>query len=505
MTDRAAGGLLAIDLGTSSVKTLVLDQHGHIAGRGRGSYPTLHPRPSHDEQRLDDWLQATISAATSARRFAPNLEIQGVTVTGQMHGTVLFDKAAQLIGQAIIWSDRRAAGDIDRLAGLLGPDLAERIGGPLAPGYQAVTLAWLRMHRPDAWRRIDRILLPKDALVYLLTGIAATDPSDAVGTGLFNAETGHWDREILDRLGISPDWLPPVLPSGTPIVPLIDDAAEAMQLAPGIPVIVAGGDAPVAVVGGGVTDPQAALVLLSTGAQVIRPVHDYRPDPAGRWHTWPSALPAGSGGARWNQIGATLNAGRALNWIHTLVAPDATLAELLDRAATVPPLSDGLLFIPYLIGERSPLIDPHARGAFIGLSEGHGADQMARAVIEGVTLAVADALDALSSDRALPQTIQLGGGGASSPVWRQIVADVLNIRIQVCGVSDLSALGAARIAAHTLGWEDISRPSFHSPGQGETILPRPEYAARYRELFAVYRQATASLLPLTRSLRDLSQ
>lgn len=505
MAARAGSGLLAIDLGTSSIKTLLLDQHGQIVGRGRASYPTLHPRPAHNEQLLDDWLQATISAATSARRFAPHLDIQCVAVSGQMHGTVLFDRAAHPIGQAIIWSDQRAAGDIDRLAKSLGPGLADRIGGPLAAGYQAPTLAWLRVHRPEKWSRIDKILLPKDALVYLLTGIAATDPSDAVGTGLFDARSGHWDSQILDRLGIDPNWLPLILPSGTPIVPLTGGAAEAMQLAPGIPVIVAGGDAPVAVVGAGVTDPQAALVLLSTGAQVIRPVHDYRPDPAGRWHTWPSALPAGSGGARWNQIGATLNAGRALSWIHALVAPEATLAELLDRAATVPPLSDGLLFIPYLIGERSPLIDPHARGAFIGLGEGHGADQMARAVIEGVTLAVADALDSLSSDRALPGTIQLGGGGASSLVWRQIVADILNTPIQVSGVSDLSALGAARIAAHTLGWVDISGASSHSPGQGETMYPRPDYAARYRELLAVYRQAASSLLPLTRSLRDLRQ
>lgn len=505
MAARAVSGLLAIDLGTSSVKTLVLDQHGHIVGRGRASYPTLHPRPSHDEQLLDDWLQATISATTSARRFAPNLDIQGVAVTGQMHGTVLFDQRALPIGPAIIWSDRRASEDIDALAGMLGPGLAERIGGPLAPGYQAATLAWLRVHRPETWSRIDKILLPKDALVYLLTGIAATDPSDAVGTGLLDAESGHWDGDILDRLGIDPDWLPPVMPSGTPIVPLTVDAAEAMQLAAGIPVIVAGGDAPVAAIGAGVTDPHAALVVLSTGAQVIRPAHDYRPDPAGRWHTWPSARPAGANGAKWNQIGATLNAGRALTWIRALVAPDATLAELLDRAADVPPVADGLLFIPYLIGERCPLTDPHARGAFIGLREAHGADQMARAVIEGVTLAVADVLDHLSSDLSLPGTIQLGGGGGSSPVWRQIVADVLNVRIQVSGVADLSALGAARIAAHTLGWADISGALSHKPGQVQMLLPRPEHAARYRTLLTVYRQAASSLLPVTQALRDISR
>lgn len=505
MTARPDQGVLAIDLGTSSVKTLVLDQHGQVIGRGQASYPTLHPHPSHDEQYLDDWLQAAISAAGSAQRFAPHLDVRAVAVTGQMHGTVLFDRAGQSIGPAIIWSDRRASGDIDALAAAFGRDLAERIGGPLAAGYQSATLAWLRVHRPVEWSRIGKILLPKDALVYLLTGIAATDPSDAVGTGLLDAGTGHWDSAILDRLGIEPEWLPPIMPSGTPIVPLTVAVAEAMQLRPGIPVVVAGGDAPVAAIGAGVTDSDAALVVLSTGAQVIRPAVEYRPDPAGRWHTWPSAIPAGATGARWNQIGATLNAGRALNWIHRLVAADTTMSELLDRAANVPPAADGLLFIPYLIGERCPLNDPHARGAFIGLSEAHGPEQMIRAVVEGVTLAIADTLDYLSGNRPLPGTIRLGGGGAASPVWRQIVADVLNAQIRVSSVADLSALGAARIAAHTLGWAPISGTQTRKPDHARMISPHPDQAARYHELLTVYRQAAATLVPLTHALRDLSK
>lgn len=503
MAARSRGALLAIDLGTSSVKTLVLDELGRIAGRGRASYPTLHPRPLHDEQILDDWLKATISAAASARRFAPNLSIEGIAVTGQMHGTVLFDRAGQPIAPAVIWSDLRAAAEIDALTSSLGPHLAERIGGQLATGYQAATLAWLRGQRPDIWGRIEKILSPKDALVYLLTGIAAADPSDAAGTGLLDAESGHWDRDILRHLAIDPDWLPPIMPSGTPIVPLADDAADAMQLAAGIPVIVAGGDAPVAAIGAGVTDPDAALVLLSTGAQAIRPAHDYRPDPAGRWHTWPSALPAGANGAKWNQVATTLNAGRALAWIRTLVAPDSTLSELLERAGGVPPLPEGLLFMPYLAGERSPLADPHARGAFIGLGEGHGADELARAVIEGVTLAIADALDALSSDRPLPGTVQLGGGGATSPVWRQIVADVLDVRVQVSGIADLSAFGAARIAAHTLGWAELAPASAAMQDHGEIVSPRADHAARYRELFSVYRRAASTIAPLTQTLRDI--
>jgi len=500
----ARDAILAIDLGTSSVKTLVLDRHGRVAGRGQASYPTLHPQPLHDEQRLDDWLEATISATASARRFSPHLAIGAIAVTGQMHGTVLFDRAGQPVGPAIIWSDRRAAADIERLAGSLGPNLAERIGGPLAPGYQAATLDWLRAHRPGMWTKIDKVLLPKDALVFLLTGVAATDPSDAVGTGLLAASRGTWEGNILDRLGIEPEWLPPIMPSGTPIVPLTVHAAEALELTPGIPVILAGGDAPVAATGAGVTDPDDALVVLSTGAQVIRPSSAYRPDPAGRWHSWPSAVPAGASGVRWNQVGATLNAGRALTWIRELVAPDATGPELIERSAKSTPLAGGLMFLPYLVGERSPLSDSRARGAFIGLDEAHGPAEMTRAVIEGVTLGIADTLEHMSRDLPCPATVRLGGGGASSTLWRQIVADVLDVQVQVASVADLSALGAARIAAHTLDWSRIPDSVAASSESGQVISPDPQLAARYRQLLAVYRRAAMTTVPLTHALREIA-
>lgn len=502
MARPAEAGVLAIDLGTSSVKTLVLDQRGEVNGRGRASYPTLHPRPDQDEQHLDDWLQAAIAATASARRFAPHLDIRAIAITGQMHGTVLFDREAEPVAPAIIWSDRRAVRDVEALAERIGPDVAERIGGALAPGFQAGTLAWLRQHRPGAWTRIARIMLPKDALVYLLTGIAATDPSDAVGTGLLDARTGHWDAGILDALGIDPDWLPPVMPSGTPIVPLKADAAEALALPAGIPVIVAGGDAPVAAVGAGVTGPDDALVVLSTGAQVIWPVSDYRPDREGRWHTWPSALPPGVDGSRWNQVGATLNAGRALTWIRDLVAPGASVSELLDRSGDVPPLADGLLFLPYLVGERCPVADPLARGAFIGLGESHGSGHLTRAAIEGVTLAIADALDIIAGDRPWPATIRLGGRGAAAPVWRQTVADVLDTSVQPSAIADLSTYGAARIAAHALDWSSLTGPM---PDGDHLVTPHRERAARYRELLAIYRRTRETVVPLTHALGVISR
>lgn len=496
-------GVLAIDLGTSSVKVLVVDRRGQVVGRGGASYPTQHPFPGFDEQEVDDWLEATITATTAARRFAPGIEIHAVTVTGQMHGTVLFDERNRSLGRAIVWSDRRATDELTDLERTLPPDLPSRIGGPLANGYQVTTLSWIRRHRQRTWSRIRKVLLPKDALVLLLTGIAATDPSDAVSTGLLDAKTGQWDGAILEALGANPEWLPPILPSGTPIVPLASDAAQALGLAAGIPVIVAGGDAPVAAVGSGVTSERAALIVLSTGAQVLRPASAYAPDPLGRWHTWPAAVPGG-GRAAWNRVGAILNAGRAVDWVHRLIGPKQTVRELVETAAHESPGADGLLFLPYLAGERSPILDPQARGAFIGLADRHGAPQLMRAVLEGITLGIADAMDLLSGESAPPEMIFLGGGGSLSPLWRQIVADTIGAPIQTSDQSDTSAFGAARIAAHALGWITLPTDQSWLPQRPAIVTPDPHRTDHYREMLPIYRRLAETVLPLSHQLQDLT-
>jgi len=502
MSSSSGVGVLAIDLGTSAVKTLIADSRGHIVGRGRASYPTQHPSPGFDEQDIDDWLEAAIVATSAARRFDPQIEILAITVTGQMHGTVLFGEDDHSLGRAVIWSDRRGANDLDDLVQVLPSDLASRIGGPLATGYQISTLHWIRRHQQRVWSKIRCVLLPKDALVFLLTGIAATDPSDAVSTGLVDARTGQWDHTILQDVGVNPNWLPPIFPSGTPIVPLTSEAAEALGLSPGIPVIVAGGDAPVAAVGSGATSGQTALIVLGTGAQILRPASSYAPDPVGRWHTWPAAIP-GSGTPAWNRVGAVVNAGRAVSWLHDLIGGKHTVGELVETAVDEPPGADGLLFLPYLTGERSPILDPHARGAFLGLSDRHGPAQMMRAVLEGVVLGIADAMDRLSVDEAPPDVIHLGGGGSSSPLWRQIVADVIGAPVQTSDLSDTSAFGAARIAAHTLGWIALPNDRDWLPQRTSLVTPDRHRSANYREMLPIYRQVAEAVLPLSRKLQNL--
>ncbi len=496
--------VLAIDLGTSSVKTLIVDLRGEIIGRGGATYPTQHPSPGFDEQEVDDWLEATITATSAARRFAPDVDIHAVSVTGQMHGTVLLDEQNQPLGRAIVWSDLRAADDLDALERAMPSDLRSRIGGPLATGYQIASLHWLRQHRRREWSRIRKVLLPKDALVLLLTGIAATDPSDAASTGLLDAKTGQWDTAILDEMGINPDWLPPILPSGTPIIPLASDAAEALGIPAGIPVVVAGGDAPVAAVGAGVTSGRSALVVLSTGAQILRPTATYAPDPAGRWHTWPAAVPGGGGAESWNRVGAVLNAGRAVSWVHGLIGGSGTVRELVDTATLAPPGADGLLFLPYLAGERSPILDPHARGAFIGLTGRHGPAHLMRAVLEGVTFSIADAMECFSREETPLAVIHLGGGGSSAPVWRQIVADTIDAPIQTSDLTDTSAFGAARIAAHTLGWITLPEDREWLPRRTAVVTPDRERVALYREILPIYRKLVDAVLPLSHQLQKVT-
>jgi xylulokinase len=493
--------VLAIDLGTSSVKTLVVSADGRIVGRGQASYPTLHPRDGYDEQMVDDWLQAVVSAVASARRFTPNTEIRAIGITGQMHGTVLLDRDGLPIHPAIIWSDRRAAGMVGVIHHRLGDDLPAIIGGPIGTGYQSLTLAWIREQRPHVWARIAHVLLPADLIGFLLTGEYATEPSNAVSTGLLTAETGTWNDAYLAELEIPEAWMPDLVPGGAQVGTLGSEAAAALDLPPGIPVVHGGGDAAAAAVGGHVLTPADAMITLSTGAQVIRPVSTYTPEPTGRWHTWPSALPAGTGNSRWLSVGAILNGGRAIDWIHRTLAPGMPIADLMEFAQSAPSGSENLLFLPYLAGERSPLLDPYARGAFIGLSDAHEPRHLVRAVLEGIALALTDTLERMTPNTSRLAHIVFGGGGSSLEI-RQIMANVLGVPLSIPPTQESSALGAASLAAHSLGWTTLGRDDRW--GQEFTTILQPVQADhdRYEERLALFRDATGSLLPIMHRLQQ---
>ena len=495
------GAILAIDLGTSSAKALIVGVDGAVLGRGQASYPTLHQREGHDEQRVDDWLDAIATAIAGARRFATGTSIEALAITGQMHGTVLIDRHRLALQAGVIWSDHRTASLVEPFRQRLGDDLPITIGGPLGTGYQALTLAWFRANRPQVWERIAHVLLPVDFVGFRLTGALATDPSNAVSTGLVNAETGAWDEGLLDAFGIPASWLPPVVATGTTIGNLTRTAAAMLDLDHGLPVIHGGGDAPAAAIGGHVRTSASAMITLSTGAQVMRPTGSYAPDRGGRWHTWPAARPPGSDIAPWLSVGALLNGGRAIDWIHRTLAPGLPIVDLMDLAHAAPVGSGGLLFLPYLAGERSPLLDPYARGAFVGLDDRHTPGYLVRAVLEGVALAITNTLDQMTPEAVRPSRVVFGGGG-SSPVVRQIIASVLGVPLTVPSTQEVSAFGAATIAAHVLGWHDLASESPLNQQPTSEVIPTARDHQLYEELLAIFREATDAILPTMHRLQQ---
>lgn len=496
----ARDAVLAIDLGTSSVKALLLSPAGDVLAVGRGPHPTHRPHPGWNEQDPADWWTGARAAVREALAQVPACRVAAIGLTGQMHGTVALDAAGEPVRPAIIWSDRRSGAAREAIAREVGDDLALRIGGPLGVGYLATTARWLRDAEPETVARIAALLLPKDALALRLTGEHVTEPSDAISTGLLNAESWTWDEVMLAAAGVDPAWLPAVLPSGTVVGPLLPSPAAALGLEPGIPVVLAGGDAPCAAFGAGVTANEEAMVVLSSGAQVILPTPGFAPDAAARWHTFPSAVGLHANGEARNRVCATGNAGIALEWLSRTT--ETPVAALLDEAATVSPGAEGVLFIPSLTGQRTPVLDALAKGAFFGLADRHERRHLARAVAEGIILACRQALDTIAGDRNhRPARVRLGGGPSQHPLVRQLVADILGLPVLPMASPDLTAIGAARSAALTIGWPDP--PVAPDPGaMAATILPDQEAATHYEALLGIFLDAQEASRTIAHRLHD---
>ena len=486
MNASSTAAVIALDLGTSSLKALAVNERGRILAQARRAYLIHHPQPGWNEQDPAAWWMAARETVRELTTSLPDLRVVAIGITGQMHGTVVLDANGKALSLAIIWSDRRAVAERDAIANEIGPELATIIGGPLGAGYQATTLRWFVAHRPNLVTPTATCFLPKDALAFHLTGVRASEPSDAVSSGLMNAQTETWDPALLRAARISESQLPSIVPSGTIIGGLRSEFASDVGLEAGTPVILAGGDAPCGAIGAGVTSIEQAMLMLSSGAQVILPTVVDTPDPVARWHTFPSAVIQGQPGCRRNRVCATSNAGIAFEWFSRLTQTAVT--DFLDLAAEVPPGGRGVLFIPSLTGQRTPVLDPGGRGTFFGLTDQHSIPELARAMVEGVIFACRHAFATMTTDRDLPTQLLLGGGPSQHPVVRQIVADIFGLPVQPLESPDLSALGAARIAAQALGW-----PAFDDAGSSvEKIIPIATHRAIYDRLFAIHVDAAES-------------
>lgn len=485
--------LLALDLGTGSVKALVVDANCDVLGSSAATYPVDRPNDDWAEQDPNLWWQATIDAARSALSIAGTTDIAAIGISGQMHGTVLLDRFGQVLRPAIIWEDRRSAPQVRSLTEQIGAErIIELCGSALATGFQAATLAWLVEHEPALIASTGAILLPGDYLRFRLTGRFVTEPSDASSTLLFDIRARTWSDEMLSAVGVDRGAMPAIEESTSLTGALTNAAAEALGLKAGIPVAGGGGDAPLAALAAAATTSDTLLLTISTGSQAILPASEPIVDPLGRIHTWCSLAPTASVLPGWYQMGATLASGRALRWLRDdLLAGNAPPLE--SSVAGVAPGSNGLIFLPYLNGERTPHMDPEASGAFIGLRAHHGPAELSRAVMEGAAFALFDAFEVLRALGGAPNRIVLAGGGARSRTWTEIVAAIFDLPVEPLEESEGSAMGAAIVAGAALGWFDLASGTEKSARFGPRIEPNRDAAEIYRELFPIFQHGYRAL------------
>jgi len=496
--------ILAVDLGTSRLRAALFDRHGQCLAVAARDYPLKRPVPEAAEQNPLGWKQAFYATVAEVLKSWSGREVQGMSLSGQMHGTVLLGGDRQPLRHAIVWCDQRGADGAIWILDRVGVSEYGRItGNPLSTGFQAATLAWLRQAEPDRYEKIRHILLPKDYLLYELTGERVSEPTDAVSTGLFDLGLGSdgemaWSDELLHLLDLEGDWFPDLAPSLEPGIRLTADVTRKTGLPTGLPVLAFGGDAIMgATVALGESEDGDAVALVSSGGQLLVTRDRPFPQPDRGIHLLPRLEPG-----RWLSMAAFLAAGLSLTWLAGCIADftrrEVEIGSLLREAAKAPAGSEGLCFLPHIAGERTPFLDPQARGAYWGIASTHTLGHFARAVLEGVAFSFRLGVEVLEKTGGPIRSITLGGGGAKSPLWRQIFADVLGREVRtVADVGETSLVGAAFAGARVLGWD----PSPWIPKTVQVYRPDPSNA---ESLEANYRQFL-DLAPVLRRIRDSSR
>jgi xylulokinase len=458
--------LVGVDVGTSGVKALAIDADGAVRARAEAEYPLSTPRPGWAEQDPEDWWRATELVLARLREECGRPA--GIGLSGQMHGLVALDAGNEVIRPAILWNDQRTQAECQEIEETLGLDrLIELTGNRALPGFTAPKLLWLRHHEPDAYARIARIALPKDYVRLRLTGEHATDVADASGTLLLDVAERTWSDELLDALEIDRAWLPRVTESPE----LTGETPDK------VPVAAGSGDQAAGALGVGVDQPGPVSVALGTSGVVFAALSSFAADPRARVHAFCHAVPYA-----WHAMGVMLSAGGSLRWLRDTAAPDTPYEELVREAEPWPAGTEGLIFLPYLAGERTPHADPDARGAFVGMTIRHDRGALVRAVLEGVAFGLRDSLDLVSELAGRPALGRVSGGGARSELWLRIVASALELPLECVAVDEGAAFGAAILGGVGAGiWPDVHAAVGASVEPGQQFDPVPDWVEVYQE------------------------
>ena len=470
--------LVGLDVGTTGVKALALSPEGEVVARAERGYPLSTPRPGWSEQDPEDWWRASEAALADL-----GVEPAGIGLSGQMHGLVCLDSEERVLRPAILWNDQRTGAECEEIEARVGLErLIALTGNRALTGFTAPKLLWVRRHEPDVYARIAHVLLPKDYVRLRLTGARAIDVADASGTLLFDVAGRRWSDEVLDALELPAAWLPEAL-----------ESPEVSGHWDGIPVAAGAGDQSAAALGVGIDRPGPVSVVLGTSGVVLAALPGFQADPQARVHAFCHAVPGG-----WQAMGVMLSAAGSLAWLRDVAG--GTFDELTAEAASWPPGAEGLTFLPYLQGERTPHADPGARGAFTGLSLRHDRGALARAVLEGVAYGLRDSLDLLRALGVEAEVGRVSGGGARSDLWLRIVASALGIPLERTVSEEGSAYGAALLGGVAAGvFADVHEAVAACVRVRDTVEPEPGWREAYEDGHRRYQALYPALRPLEES------
>jgi len=480
--------LMGIDLGTSSVKTVIISPDGYVHSIATCEYSVITPQPGWAEQNPEIWFNAAAQTAWQAlhKTGIPAEAIVGIGLCGLMHGTVFLNKQGSTPRPAIIWADQRSFLQVERIIQTIGIEkLGEWTGNPLATGFMLPTWLWIKENEPEIAQTTAQLLLPKDYLRYRLTGNYGSEPSDAASTSLFNPAQRKWSNEILQSFKIDPVLLPPIHPSAEVAGELTQDFASITGLKVGIPVVYGGSDQACQALGHGVIEPGVISCTIGTGGQLFAPTLTPTYDTQLRLHMFCHVLPG-----HWHLEAATLSAGLSLKWLRDHIFERRNYQQLADLAVLIPPGSEGLYFIPYLVGERTPHMDPQAKAGFLGLTLRHERSHLVRAVMEGVVYSLKQGLDLMLSMGIPVDRVIASGGATAHPLWLQLQADIFDRPIYRTTTLEAAAVGAAMLAGVAVGIYPDAQSACREVVkiQDQVVTTIQQNRDRYAEMYPTYCQ-----------------
>jgi xylulokinase len=486
---------LGIDIGTGGTRALLVDENGRVRSAFTAPHQDMRmERPLWAEQDPEDWWHAAQLAVKGvlSTAGASGREVKGIGLSGQMHGLVLLDAANSVIRPALIWCDQRSQPQVDAINQSIGKqEILAYIANPVLTGFTLPKLLWVRDNEPALFTRVKKVLLPKDYVRFRLTNEFASDVSDASGTALFDVVRREWSYDLTSRLGLERSILPRVYESSEITGTVSREGAAATGLPERTPVFAGAGDQAASAVGNGIVEPGIVSCTIGTSGVVFAHMQSPAYDPAGRVHTFCHAVKGA-----WHVMGVTQGAGLSLQWFRNNLAPDANYDALTSEAATAPPGSQGLFWLPYLMGERTPHLDATARGGWIGLTARHTRADLIRSVLEGVSYSLRDCLDIVEQMEVPVESVRLSGGGAKSAFWRQMLADVFNKRAVSLETQEGSAYGAALLALVGTGeYSSVREVCKAAIREVDSIPPQLDESGIYARGHRTYQMLYPALRP----------